>query len=228
MRFPAVRGPLTLLLALLAAMALACTDESARPEQSAAPLYVAIGASDSVGTGARSPASEGWVTLVYQKMPAGTRLANLGINGLQLRQALDQVLPVALDLRPTVVTVWLAVNDYAAGVPLAAYRDDLDTLLDALAQGTRARVYVANLPDLTLLPRFGDRPPDALRADVAQWNAAIAAAAAAHGATLIDLFADWGELRDHPEYISRDGLHPSSRGHRRLAEIVWRAMGNGQ
>ena len=228
MRFPAVRGPLTLLLAFLAVMALACTDESVRPEEKTAPLYVAIGASDSVGTGARSPAAEGWVTLLYQKMPAGTRLANLGINGLQLRQALDQALPVTLDLQPTIVTVWLAVNDYAAGVPLVTYHDDLDTLLDALAQGTRARVYVANLPDLTLLPIFRDRPPDALRADVEQWNAAIAEAAAVHGATLVDLFAGWAELSDHPEYISRDGLHPSSRGHRRLAEIFWEAVGSRQ
>src|SRR6266540_3306165 len=196
MPYPAVRAALAALLALLATMALACTaEEGARPKESAAPLYVAIGASDSVGTGARNPATEGWVAQLHQKMPAGTRLANLGIGGLQTQQAIDQALPVALDLQPSIVTVWLAVNDYAAGVPLAAYRADLDTLLGALAQGTRARVYVANVPDLTLLPVFRDRPPDALRADVALWNAAIAEAAAAHGATLIDLFTGWSELR---------------------------------
>jgi lysophospholipase L1-like esterase len=227
MHHPAFRGTFEVLFALLATLALACTaEENAHRQDQEAPLYVAIGASDSVGTGARNPTADGWVAQVHRRMPAGTRLANLGIGGLQTQQALDQVLPVALDLQPTVITIWLAVNDYAAGVPLGAYHMDLDLLVGALAQGTEARLYVANMPDLTLLPRFQDRPPDAVRADVARWNAAIADVAAAHGATLIDLYTGWAELRDHPDYISRDGLHPSSRGHRRLAEIFWEGVGS--
>lgn len=229
MRSPAVRSLIATIAALLVLAAVACTaEESTRPAPTAAPLYVAIGASDSVGTGARNPASEGWVPQLHQKMPPGTRLANLGIGGLQIHQAIDQVLPVAADLRPSIVTVWLAVNDFAAGVPLEAYRADLDTLLGALSQATQARIYVANLPDLSLLPAFRNHPPAELQAEVRRWNEVIAAAAAAHGAVLIDLFAGWSELRDHPEYISRDGLHPSSRGYRRLAEIFWEAISNGQ
>ena len=225
MRSPNLRLLPVVLLSLLAALVLACSerDEAAKIE-SVAPLYVAIGASDSVGVGARDPGNDGWVPQLHRKMPQGTRLANLGISGLKTHQAVEQVLPVAVDLKPSVVTVWLAVNDIAGGVPLEQYQADLDILLGTLARDTRARVYVANVPDLTLLPAFRERPPDALRAEVLRWNAAIAATAEAHGAVVVDLYRGWAELRDRPDYISRDGLHPSSRGYRRLADIFWQAM----
>jgi lysophospholipase L1-like esterase len=203
----------------------ACTTETPTGRSDdLTPLYVAIGASESVGTGARNPASEGWVPQLHAKMPRGTRLANLGIAGLNTHQAIEQTLPVAVDLRPTTVTVWLAVNDLVSGVPLESYRADLDLLLGTLRRETAARVYVANIPDLTLLPAFVGVPPDELRMQVERWNAAIAENAAANGATLVDLFSGWEELQRQRGYISRDGLHPSTPGHRRLAEIFWMAM----
>ena len=224
MRHPAARVLLAILLSLLA-FAVACTTESpsARTDD-LTPLYVAIGASESVGTGARNPAVEGWVPQLHARMPKGTRLANLGIGGLKTRQAVEQTLPVAVDLRPTTVTVWLAVNDLVSGVPLESYRADLDLLLGTLRRETRARVYVANIPDLTLLPAFSRQPQAELRTEVERWNAAIAESAVANGATVVDLFTGWQELRQQRDYVSRDGLHPSTRGHRRLAEIFWAAM----
>jgi lysophospholipase L1-like esterase len=123
------------------------------------------------------------------------------------------------------VTVWLAVNDLAAGVPLESYQMDLDTMLGTLQRDTPARVYVANLPDLTFLPAFDNRDRAELSSEVQRWNDAIAASVSAHDAVLVDLFAGWTELRDQRQsYVSRDGLHPTSRGYRRLAEIFWSAM----
>jgi acyl-CoA thioesterase-1 len=224
-RPPSLRLAFVALLALAAVVALACGEEErAADVRGVAPVYVAIGASESVGTGARNPTTDGWVPQLHQKMPAGTKLANLGIGGLKTRQAVEQVLPVTVDLQPTVVTVWLAVNDLTGGVPLDAYRVDLDALLGGLRRDTRARVYVANIPDLTALPAFAGRDPAPLRREVQRWNAEIAASADANGAVLVDLFTGWQELRDRPEYVSRDGLHPSTSGHRRLAELYWAAM----
>lgn len=222
---PAVRLALALLFLAIGLAAGACDDErQAADVQGIAPLYVAIGASESVGTGARDPSADGWVPQLHRKLPSGTKLANLGIGGLKTRQAVEQVLPVAVDLRPTVVTVWLAVNDLAGGVTLDAYRADLDLLLGTLRRETRARIYVANIPDLTALPAFQGRDTTALVEEVRRWNAVIAASAQANDVTLVDLYTGWQELHQHPEYVSRDGLHPSSRGHRRLAEIFWLAM----
>ena len=62
------------------------------------------------------------------------RLVNLGIPGIDVHEALELEVPVALDAHPDLITVWLAVNDLVDKVPLASYRDDLDTLLQSFTR----------------------------------------------------------------------------------------------
>lgn len=190
--------------------------------------YVALGASDAVGVGARNPETEGWVPRLHASMPPGTRLVNLGVSGAKLSDALRQQLPVALAAKPRVITVWLAVNDLRDHVPLSRYERDLDTLLGRL-RSTGAVIAVGNVPDLSLLPiadevlrQYGVRSRAELRAEIDNWNAVIARLARRHGAVLVDLHAQWPELQAHPEYISADGFHPSTRGYARLADF-WRS-----
>ncbi len=150
-------------------------------------------------------------------LPDGSRFVNLGVSGSLIRQALDQQLPVALDAAPDLVTVWLAVNDYGARVPLPRYASDLDQLLGTLRAQTRASVLVGNIPDLGVLPvaaRFDLR-------DIERWNRAIGELTSRHGAALVDLQPVWQEVVQHPEYISSDGFHPSATGYQRLADVFY-------
>jgi lysophospholipase L1-like esterase len=207
-----------LLAAVGCALLLACQPDRPSPR----PItYVALGASDAVGVGTRSPATEGWVPQLGWRLGPGARTVNLGVSGSTLRQALDEQLGPALDARPTLVTVWLAVNDLNARVPLDAYARDKDTLLGAL-RGTGARVLVANVPDLPRVGVYAQVDAETLRVEIGRWNAVIAGAAARHGAELVDLNANWRELAEHPEYVSADGFHPSVEGYARLAEIFYR------
>jgi lysophospholipase L1-like esterase len=209
-----------LLLALPGVLLLgaACGRDADTARSAPRPLtYVAIGASDSAGVGANAPDQESWPAVLQRKLPDGSKLVNLGVSGSLLHQAIDQQLPVALDSGPDLVTVWLAVNDYAAQVPLDRYAADLDTLLGQLRAGTEAAVLVGNVPDLSALPsasRFDLR-------DVERWNAAIDESTGRHGATLVDLRATWREVKEHPEYISSDGFHPSTIGYQKLAELFY-------
>lgn len=189
--------------------------------------YVAIGASDAVGVGTTHPETEGWVPRLGARLGPNVRVVNLGVSGSTLAQALDEQLGPALDAQPDVVSVWLAVNDLNARAPLEQYAADLDRLLGAL-EATHARVLVGNVPDLGRLAVYGGIPPALVDAEVARWNQAIAAVVAGHGATLVDLFAHWQELANHPEYVSADGFHPSADGYARLAEVFAQAAQAGQ
>jgi acyl-CoA thioesterase I len=179
--------------------------------------YVAIGASDAVGVGARDPETEGWVPRLGARLGANVRLVNLGVSGSTLAQALDEQLGPALDAQPDIVTVWLAVNDLNARVPLERYATDLDALLGKLAT-TRARVLVGNVPDLGRLAAYRGVDPVPLQAEVDRWNVVIAMTCERHGASLVDLYARWHEVAEHPEYLSQDGFHPSSEGYLKLAD----------
>lgn len=214
------------LLAVLAAVPMRANAQRFTAAPSGRPfVYVAIGASDSYGVGVSDPQTQSWPAVLAGLLPAGTHFVNLGVPGILLSRAVQVELPVALDARPRLVTVFLGVNDLAAGVALSRYRHDLDVLLTALRRHTSARVLVGNLPDLALVPALAGRP--GLAATMAAWNAAIAAAARAQGATLVDLYARWRDLAQHPEYIGPDGLHPSVEGYRQLAMLFWQAYRRG-
>jgi lysophospholipase L1-like esterase len=124
------------------------------------------------------------------------------------------------------VTVWLAVNDLNARVPLELYEANLDRMLGDL-QATGARVLVGNVPDLVRLAAYSGRDPGPLQGEVDRWNAAIATTAERHGAILVDLYARWQDVVNHPEYVSQDGFHPSSEGYAALADVFSEVLGAG-
>ncbi len=206
------------LLVLLGATACSARAQSARPL-----IYVALGASDAVGVGTASPETEGWVPRFGAQLGPGTQVVNLGVSGSTLGQALDEQLGPARDAQPDVVTVWLAVNDLNAHVPLETYAGQLDSLLGQL-EATHARVLVGNVPDLSALAAYQGVDSAPLRAEVDQWNAVIADTTARHGDTLVDLYARWQEIAEHPEYLSADGFHPSADGYQALAEVFAEAL----
>src|SRR5579859_4813434 len=113
-----------IVLSVMMAAACSAQADSARPR-----TYVAIGASDAVGVGATNPEADGWVPRFAAHLGPNVRTVNLGVSGSTLAQALDEQVGPAIDSQPDVVTVWLAVNDLNARVPLTDYAADLDTLL---------------------------------------------------------------------------------------------------
>ena len=233
-------GIMTLFLALLALAACGPTTSAlptgaatASPTVKPSLVYVAFGASDAVGVGASDPNRTAYVPLLIAHLPPRASALNLGVSGYTAHQALLNELPQALAAQPTLVTVWLVGNDFRQCTPLADYGRDLDALLGQLQTHTTAQVFVANTPDMSLLPAIRDgspnlgacllgKQPAQIRALAAQWNVVIDAIVAKHHQVLVDLFNS--SLAAHPEYISSDGFHPSDKGYRVLADLFWQQI----
>jgi len=204
------------------------TSQSTAQAISSKPItYVALGASDAVGVGSDVPGAQGYVPLIAARLPKGSHMLDLGISGIHLHEALSEELPLALSTSPDLVTIWLVANDFISSVSYHDYMQDLATLLTQLRAHTHARLFMANLPDLTRLPAFAGQTA-AQKAQmlqgIQQWNAGIAQQAARSGVTLVDLFSHGSELTAHPEYISGDGFHPSPVGYVQLANLFWQAI----
>lgn len=187
--------------------------------------YVAIGASDTYGIGADTPRSQNWASDLANQLGPDVHLVNLGVPGIVLHQALRVELPVALDSKPDLVTIWLAVNDLSSNVPLKNYAQDLDLMLSRLRSALpRSQIAIANVPDITLLPSFASQNLAELQKSIQAYNQIIAASASKYHVILIDLYKEWNELQNHPEYISSDGLHPSTAGYARIAELFYQGI----
>jgi lysophospholipase L1-like esterase len=188
-------------------------------------VYDAIGASETVGVGADHPATEAWPTVFWNTISAsaarssGSRYHNDGISGATVSDALARELPRAQADHPTLVTVWLNVNDIIAQVPAATYESQLRTLVRGLRQGGRAMVLVANTPPLDILPRV--KPFAGLvDAVVASYNDAIARVVRDEGAVLVDLYAAGQAAKADgtaASLVGKDGFHPSTAGHAAVA-----------
>ena len=191
--------------------------------------YVAIGASDTFGIGTSDPYSQNWPTDLADKLGQKVHLINLGIPGITLHDALNLELPVALDSHPELVTIWLGVNDIVDRVPISSYSHDLDLMLKRLrSQAPAARILIANIPDLTLLPYFASSNQQLLHQQIEQYNATIVHETQQYHVFLVDLSQQNYNLREHPEYISNDGLHPTDLGYLQLAELFYKTLQQSQ
>jgi lysophospholipase L1-like esterase len=201
----------------------------ATPTTSAATRYVAIGASDTVGVGATDPTTGSWPARVAALLPPGSAYVNLGVSGSVAVQAKDQQLPGAVAQRPTVVSIWLAVNDMNATIQPASYRDALGAIVDGLVARTDARIFVGNVPDVRGVPAYRDVDKNVLLQQITAYNDVIAAVTrSAPGRVFaVDLFTGSAALVSTIT-VSGDGFHPSDEGYRIIAErfaTVMRANG---
>lgn len=188
--------------------------------------YVAIGASDSVGVGASDPAKGSWPAIVASLLPAGSPpYTNLGVSGSLALQAVTQQLPGAIAQQPTVVSVWLAVNDLNATIEPGSFADALGQIVDSLVQRTGATIFVGNVPDLRAVPAYAGVDRARLLAGVQAYNEVIAAIAARNPGrvTVVDLFTGSASLVATGT-VSQDGFHPSDEGYRLIADRFASAM----
>ncbi len=195
------------------------------PTATPAVRYVALGASDTVGVGATDPTNGSWPARVAALLPPGSAYVNLGVSGSIAQQAKDAQLPGAVAQKPTVVSIWLAVNDMNATIQPQSYGEALSALVQGLVQRTDAKIFVGNVPDVRGVPAYKDVDKDLLFQQISAYNQVIAQIAAASPGRVfaVDLFTGSAPLVSTIT-VSGDGFHPSDEGYRLIAERFANAM----
>jgi acyl-CoA thioesterase I len=188
-------------------------------------VYLALGASDATGVGA-VPLTEGYVYLINReldrRMP-GVFLMNLGVPGARIDLIKEQVrVAKQVGTKANLVTLWTGANDVVNGDDPKRFQEDLRALLGMVNDNISNKIVVANLPDLTRLPRFRTSPnPNVTPERVAAFNRAIAEEAKRVDAPIVDLFAS--PVREDLVF-DLDGFHPDNAGHREIASQFLRVI----
>ncbi len=177
--------------------------------------YVAIGDSFTEGLNDDLPDGtfRGWADRLAEILAEGRpdfRYANLALRGKMLDEILEEQLPIALAVKPGLVTLCAGGNDII--VPGA----DVDAVAARLEAGV-AKLREAGIPVLIF------NGPDTkylsvmhvLRGKVGIYNAHLWAIADRHGAKMVDMWA-MGPLHDRRAW-SDDRLHFTPEAHRRIA-----------
>ena len=180
------------------------------------------GLEDDLGPGGRHL---GWADRVAAALattagPEGIRYANLAVRGRLLDQVVEEQVPVALDLRPDLVTFHAGPNDV-----LRPRRDVADVVRRYDAAVALLRDAGIETVLFTVIERAGGtgRTAQRLADRFAAFNDGVRDTAARRGALLVDQGAV-PALQDRRLW-HEDRLHLAPAGHERVAAAVLDALG---
>lgn len=184
--------------------------------------YVALG--DSCAEGLDDPYPDGtmyrgWTDLTATGLAAvspALQYANLAVRGRRLDQILAEQVPLAVEQRPDLVTLFGGGNDLLQG-RWQTTAQSLDTTVATLAEVART-VVLFTLPNIARLPGL-----HRLRPRVDRFNDLLTDTAARYGAMLIDVRED--PYCDDERLYGPDRLHLGALGHQRVAAHLLDALG---
>ena len=188
----------------------ACSAVASSSVPEGALRYVALGDSYTIGTSVSS--AESWPSQLVTRVPELHLVANLGVNGYTSSDLIDHELPALRGLEPEFVTLMIGVNDVVQGVPEAAYRTNIEQILDTmLALVAKDRALCVATPDYTVTPQGGAfGSPDQQRAGIERVNAILGEACAARSIRHVaEIFAISQAAASDRSLVAGDGLHPS-------------------
>ena len=135
---------------------------------------LALGGSATEGDGVRDRLRDAWPYLVFETaFPRSTVFVNGALDDATLQHAITTQAPLAAQLKPNVIEVWLGADDAATRTPISLFRAEFRQLLDRLHSSGARRILVADLP--------------AALGNTAPYNAAIHAEVGAAHAELVSL-----------------------------------------
>ncbi len=235
------RRPLGLTLAALVVLGTACSGGSkatVAPTHAGPRLtYVALGNGETAGNSVKNRIRSAWPQIVYRTVfPRSAIFVNFGQNSVTIDEAADSQLPAALALAPDVATVELTDDTFLTR-DVTGYEAKLERFIRRLQRGGRTQVVVGNIPPgdrepgvlaCTPNPPAGSGPCqigsgfdiDASNARDAAFNQAIAAAAAARHAPLVDLHAAFLRARAagrEDAFFAGNDFSPNESGHAFIA-----------
>lgn len=188
-------------------------------------IYVALGDSLTAGVGTDSY-QEILPYLLAEKFSAGgdkqVVLKNHSVSGAETADVITNLLSTAINDNPDIVTLLIGVNDIHNKVSVAKFAENYEEILNRLQRGTKAKIYVINLPfigsDKLMLPPYQALFDERTR----EFNEVIRGLAAKYSTKYIDLYSPTVNLfKRSGDHYSQDLFHPSATGYKVWSDIIY-------
>jgi acyl-CoA thioesterase-1 len=194
---------------------------------SATALYLALGDSYTICTGASSAAAR-WPNLLARRLEAANggpvSVTNLGVGGFTTDDLIEVELPHLSNARWDYVSILIGVNDFYQGRDEAHYRPRLLHIYDAIEAHDLPpqRVLAVSIPDYSYTPvGLMSGRPERITGGLQRLNAIANAEAQRRGFTWVDIFEVSRSQIGSAGWTSSDGLHPGDIQYRAWADLIW-------
>ncbi len=189
--------------------------------------YAAIGDSYTIGEGAIEP-DEAWPTLLTNNLKNNgvniSLVANPSKTGWTTQNVIDLELPVYDQSNPTFATLLIGVNDWVQGVSVETFHKNLNFIIEHLQSKlqNKKNLVLVTIPDFGVTPSGGQY---ARGRDISQgltgFNDIIKVEAKKRGLEVVDIFPVSLGMKDHPELVATDGLHPSAKEYALWEKMIY-------
>ena len=189
--------------------------------------YAAIGDSYTIGEGAIEP-DEAWPTLLTNNLKnAGVNIslvANPSKTGWTTQNVIDLELPVYDQCNPSFATLLIGVNDWVQGVDSTAFHKNLKFIIDHLQSKlqNKKNLVLVTIPDFGVTPSGGQYANGRdISQGLTEFNNIIKSEASERNLEVVDIFPLSLGMKDHPELVAADGLHPSAKEYALWEQMIY-------
>lgn len=160
----------------------------------------------------------GWVPRVAHRLGVDAVL-NLGEHGATTSDVVERQLDKVADVDTPLLGVAVGGNDLVRAYDHDAFRRNLTTIFDTVRGASGRRVFTHDYPDIPgKIPGLPEEHRAALRARFAEANDFLAGLCAERGVVCYALST--APLCADPDMWYPDGIHPSTLGHRTIADEI--------
>lgn len=175
------------------------------------PLIVAFGDSLTAGSGVAPEQSyPSQLQRLLDQSNYSYRVVNAGIGGNTSADGLSRLQSI-IDLNPRLVVLELGANDGLRGLPIAAVRKNLETIIERL-QAAGIPIILAGM---YIPPNYGPEYSQ-------QFHQMYVELAKKYQLALIPFILE--NVAGRPELNLDDGIHPTGQGYRVVAKTVFEAI----
>jgi acyl-CoA thioesterase I len=189
------------------------------------PVFLSLGDSYTICEGLAE--NERWPNLISARMEENNTGAELVYNpsrtGFTTDDLIKQELPVFYKTKPDMVTILIGVNDYVRGYDTAHFHKNLTYILNKVQQGLKIKtnIILITIPDYSVTPAGKNYTNGRdVGKDLQIWNAIIKQEAVLRKLSYVDIFPTTQKMKDDPELVSSDELHPSAKEVALWADLI--------
>jgi acyl-CoA thioesterase I len=177
--------------------------------------YVALGDSYTICEGVNT--SECWPNVLTKHLNKKdvdiTLVANPSKTGYTSQQLIDNEMAVFTNAEANFATVLIGVNDWVQGVQIGIFESNLNYIVETLLETLSSdRLFLITIPDFSATPKGPEYSKGRdITSGISEFNEIIKKAGDMYGVSVIDIFPTTQAMKDNPELVSADGLHPSAK-----------------
>ena len=138
-----------------------------------------------------------------------TIIAKTGWTTDELQEAINEA---PLNFPFDWVSLLIGVNNQYRGKDIEEFKSEFENLLNqaiVFSGNNKEHVFVVSIPDWGVMPFATDRDQEKIAFEIDNFNQAIYEICVTYNIRFIDITPISRQASEHPEWIAKDGLHPS-------------------